>query len=336
MAFQTIGDLSRGLALRSRNAEIKARLDRLSAELASGRTADPRARVGGDFRPLAAIERSLSLLDSYDLATGEAAFAAETMQTALGALFDSAQTLAPKLMSAGSLGGAQMLDTTGAEARDALGHAVSALNTRAAGRALFAGADTDAAALADADTILAAIGAEVAGLTGAADVMAALDAWFDTPGGGFDSLAYQGADAPPAALRLAEGQSVTLAITAADPPLRATLKGLVAAALLADDTVLGGDVAARGALAESAGETLLGAEGQLTALRGDLGTAQARIEEIGTENAATRAAMELARTDLLAADPYETATGIEAAQTQLETLYAITARLSRLSLADYL
>jgi flagellar hook-associated protein 3 FlgL len=36
------------------------------------------------------------------------------------------------------------------------------------------------------------------------------------------------------------------------------------------------------------------------------------------------------------ADPYQAATELELAQTQLEAVYTLTARLSRLSLSDYL
>ena len=36
------------------------------------------------------------------------------------------------------------------------------------------------------------------------------------------------------------------------------------------------------------------------------------------------------------ADPYRTATDLQAAQTRLETLYVLTARLSRLNLTEYL
>ena len=36
------------------------------------------------------------------------------------------------------------------------------------------------------------------------------------------------------------------------------------------------------------------------------------------------------------ADPYRTATDLQAAHTRLETLYVLTARLSRLNLTEYL
>jgi flagellar hook-associated protein 3 FlgL len=43
-----------------------------------------------------------------------------------------------------------------------------------------------------------------------------------------------------------------------------------------------------------------------------------------------------AQLSLLSVDPYETATKMQEMQTQLQTLYAITARAARLSLVDFL
>ena len=53
-------------------------------------------------------------------------------------------------------------------------------------------------------------------------------------------------------------------------------------------------------------------------------------------NGAETSALEIARTDILAIDPYRTATELQSTETRLETLYTLTARLSRLSLSEYL
>jgi flagellar hook-associated protein 3 FlgL len=71
-------------------------------------------------------------------------------------------------------------------------------------------------------------------------------------------------------------------------------------------------------------------------LQGRLGLTQARIDQAQTRNTAEQSMLEIARADLVAIDPFEAATRMEAAQTQLETLYSVTARLSRLSLVDFL
>ena len=45
---------------------------------------------------------------------------------------------------------------------------------------------------------------------------------------------------------------------------------------------------------------------------------------------------EIARLGIVSMDPYDAATALTEAESQLDTLYTVTARLSRLSLANYL
>ena len=55
-----------------------------------------------------------------------------------------------------------------------------------------------------------------------------------------------------------------------------------------------------------------------------------------SRNQAELLSLELAQSDLVGADPYRLATELEAVQTNLEMLYSITARLSRLNLTDFI
>ncbi|TCP39088.1 flagellin [Rhodovulum marinum] len=336
MSFVSIGDLSRGFAMRTQNAEIKARLSRLGEEVTTGVTANPAERLRGDFRALGAIERSLAVMDSYDLATKEAALTTDAMQTALSRLYDTGQTLSGSMLNASTMHDARTVNALGRESKERLDLTVATLNIQVGGRSLFAGAATDSAALASGADILAEVQTAIAGLTTANDVVAAIDAWFDTPGGGFETVGYIGSDNPAGPVRLNEGNSMTLDVTASDPVIRDVLKGLVAGALLSDENLFSGDLDERAELLGAAGEQLLTNTAELVSLQGEIGVAQARIETIGTENAASRQMLDLARLDMLSVDPYDAATEFQAVEAQLETVYTITARLSRLSLADYI
>ncbi|WP_284267036.1 flagellin, partial [Roseicyclus amphidinii] len=77
-------------------------------------------------------------------------------------------------------------------------------------------------------------------------------------------------------------------------------------------------------------------EEALIRLRSDLGQSEARIEEARSATEAARAALELETARLTDADPYRTATDLKSVETRLEALYLLTARLSRLSLSEYL
>lgn len=336
MTYVSIGDMSRSYMLRHHNVDLQKQLTSLGQELATGVRSDIAAAVSGDFRALAGIEHSLGLLDGYKTAATEAALFASGLQTALGTVQDLAAEIAPALASVGTTGGAHVVATTAADARQKFDSAVSALNTRIADQYLLSGTATDQRPLAGPDAILGALGVAVSGQTTAAGVASAVDAWFHAPpgGGGFTDIAYGGAGAP-GAIAIGEGDEVSLDVTALDPALVDTLEGMALAALVAGG-VLPGDDAGRADLMRRAGEALLGSEADLAALRGRVGTVENHIAGSVERNAARASAFGLARNAILAADPYETATALAAVQTQIETLYSVTARLSRLTLADYL
>jgi flagellar hook-associated protein 3 FlgL len=77
-------------------------------------------------------------------------------------------------------------------------------------------------------------------------------------------------------------------------------------------------------------------EDALIRLRSDLGASQARIEDARVASEAARASIEIEQARLTGSDPYRAATDLQAVQTRLEQLYILTARLSRLTLSEYL
>lgn len=139
----------------------------------------------------------------------------------------------------------------------------------------------------------------------------------------------------PRRVRISAEDTVSSLPTADADAFRATLRAAALAALAGDDS-LGMTAADRAALVETAGQDLLSAESGVIALRARVGYGQETIETVTTRLTAEGHALDLAISDLTAADPYDTASALEAAQLQLETLYAVQARLSSLGLAGYL
>ncbi len=336
MSVISTGDRAFSFQLSQQNSALKTRLHTLSNELASGRVADLGQRVSGDYAPLTQIERSLRMMTSFELATTESALAAEAMQTSLNSINASALELSENLLLAGTTTEATIVSNTGVQARGALDDAVSKLNTQIAGRHLFGGAATDRAPLASGEDILAELKLATAGAATADDVMAIVDSWFDTAGGGFETMGYQGSTTPAGPVRLSETQSLGLSVTAADPAMREVLKTFAGAALLADGAVLSGNLDEAAKLAGTLGVDMIEAQGNIANLAAEIGTAQNRIETITAENSAERVMLELAQSEILSADPFDTAAQLQEVETQLELHYTVTARLSRLSLVDFL
>ena len=333
MSMISLGDLAQSFMLRRQNADVKAELQRLSTELSTGNAADIGRQVAGDFSPLAGIDASLSRLQGYKSTTSEAALLTGAMQTALDAVEGMVSTLGPALLAASSGTTGAQVNAVAGEARQKLDTAVALYNTNLAGRSLFAGNATDSAAMVDVSTLLTTLETEITGATSAGDIALRVTNWFNAPTG-FATAGYLGGP-PLAQVSVAPGDNANLGFRATDPGIRDTLKGLAMAALL-DRGALAGNAPERAALARRAGESLVGSAGVRADMAARIGTVEAQIAAASDRNGAETSALQIARNGITAVDPYETASKLEATRQQLETLYTLTARISRLSLVDFL
>jgi flagellar hook-associated protein 3 FlgL len=335
MNFQTIGDLAQSFALRRQGVDLRQQLDRLGLELSSGRAADLGRHLSGNLLPLADIEHELVLLAGHRAAAREAATDTEVMQAALARVQGVTTDLATQAIILGTAGTTRQVSDLAATATQALGSLIGSLNTEVAGRALFSGAQTDTSPLAAAETVLSEVRGALIGATTAAEVKSRLDVFFDSPTGGFLASIYQGGDSKVAPYRLGSGESVALDIRADNAGLRAALKQIALIAV-SDDAGLALAFGDRISLASGAGVALLAHQDVLTELRASLGQAENRIAQSAVRIAAEITSFEIARGELVSVDAFETAVELEQVQFQLESLYTVTARASRLSLLNFL
>ena len=333
MSLISLGDMAQSFMLRRQTVAVKSDLQRLTLELTTGRVADIAARVSGDLVPISGIDASLARLNGYRAVTAETGLFAGSMQIALGVVDDLSSDLSRTLLAATSSASQTLIDAAGSEARSRLETAMSALNTRVGDRTLFAGVATTGRAIVDMETMMLALDTAAAGATTAQDIELAVSAWFNAPTG-FAAVAYTGGAAL-ARVNIAPGEEAAMDITANDPAIRSTVKGLALAVLLGRG-VLVGQPAERQNLANRAGLSLLESQTDRTYLAARLGAAQAQIDAAASRNAAETTSLQIARADMTAADPFETASKLQETQQQLEKIYAITARITRLSLMDYL
>jgi flagellar hook-associated protein 3 FlgL len=328
----SVGDASLANILARQGADLRGQVLRASQELASGKQPDIVASLRGDVSPLLAIDASLSRLSAYKSNTTEAAFQTAAQQSAIAGLSELATGLSTSLLGARNFSTPAQIDTLAADAKGRFASASGLLNTQVSGRAVFSGVATDTVPLGPVDDMLAALQTAATGATTAGQVAAAVSTWFADPLG--YGAFYQGGD-PLSPAPIAPGETAELGTTAMDPILRDTLAAFAMAALL-DHGVLAGDAVERGRLAQQAGQQLVSTEDARTTLRARIGTVEAQIEAARTRNSAEETSLGILRSDLGSVDPYEAATRLQAVQSQLESLYLVTARVSRLSLTEYL
>lgn len=334
MSATSIGDLAQSFMLRHRNSALKQDMMRLTQELSTGRVADVRQALQGNYSYLTEVERNLNVLDGYNVATSEATILAKSIQTTLGRFQDVGETLANSLIvNGGSTVGAASSETAQG-ARTTVDILVGVLNTRAAGRSIFGGTATDKAATESSQVLLAELKNAMTGANSPADMFAAAQAWFDSPTG-FNSTFYSGGSTNLAPVRVSDSETVEFDIRATDPQLK-TMMLFASVAALADDPDFDLSEPDKADLFTQAGTSLLGARDSVISLRSKVGFVEAQIDGAAARNAAEMTTSEYEKTALLQVDPYEAATRLEEVQFQLQSLYSVTVRMSQLSLANFL
>lgn len=328
-------DLARNQMLRRNVAELKSSLTRHSQELVTGRVQSPVRSLKGDVAGLSGIEHGLVTLSSQATVLAETAAYQSAQQRALERLIDESQRLAGQQLELVSPSSSLMVDVQAGMGRQAFFDAVSTLNTSYGSRGLFSGAESTGPALAPAQDILDALVAHLGGATAPADVEAAVLDWFLTPGGGFDMTALTGSAAPAGPVSVGSGETVELTVTAARDGVRRHLAALALGAL-ASEGPPGASRSDRIGLIHRSGAQLIGSPDNLIALGAELGASEARVATAQARNGAEALALQLARSELIGVDEFESGTRLEETRTRIEAAFALTGRLQRLSLVEYL
>lgn len=327
-------DAARSLMLQRTGRGLKSTVSKLTAELSSGQRLDKSQAMNGALARLAHVEHGLELSARH---ASNAAFLSTILNAQQGAL-DRLGAIATELsvdfqISKQAADPSAVAQAT-ERARDGFTDAIGILNTKVAGRFVFSGAEGQQRPFADPQTILDTVAMTVPPGASASDIRDHVMTWFAS-GGGFDTLAYQGGAAATSATELGSGIAVRPDISGTEQAIRETLAGLAISALGATLAPSLTEDHQRDLLGESAA-ALLAADTSRVGLQARVGTMQERVDTAQTQAQAQASVLTITRNDLLAADPYETATALEAATQRLDALYVVTARLSRLSLTEYL
>ena len=314
---------------------LRSSMETIGTELATGLKADLSEDGGGLVGAIFGIDRDIQRLDRVTFGLNRADTEATSAQAALGLVSDVTGSLGLNLSAAISRGDATSTLILQGEASQTLDAVFGALNTTIAGRSLFAGTGTDGPALTGANTLRTDIAAIVAAAPDAATAFADIDAYLNDPGGPFETTIYSGTTDDQIGVMLPDGTRAQVPPRADDPAFRNVL-GVLAGLAAISETSFGGNTPEQRSFAAEAAGRLIEANSDVITLRAFLGQSEERIAGGLSEAEAEISVLRRARNDLAARDPYEAATEFTNLEGQLQTLYAVTARLSSLSLTNYL
>ncbi|WP_308915810.1 flagellin [Jannaschia sp. LMIT008] len=334
MTFSNLGlPTSLVHALSGPGRDTRDQIKVLSQQLATGRIADAGAAVRHDFSALADAERDIALNESLALAVGAGQRHAQRGGEAVDRIMMDVGALR-EVLKPGISGGAEPdLDRLKDDAGQALTRAIDAMGARSDGRSVFGAGRADAGPLDAGADVVAALDAAVAGMTDPVAVEATVTAFF-AAGGGF--AANHVTAGTPGSLSLHTGPDETVAwdVTATSPDMMRIFEGLGQIYAAASSDVPAADV--RVALSGRFQSGLSNVEEAAIDVRARVGEVESRLQMAADRLAGDRADAERRRSDLIGADPYGSAVRLEEETARLETVYTLTARLSRLRLTDYL
>lgn len=327
--------------------EMQAELVDRQKELTTGRVADAGLALGartGQSVGLRKEHASLqAIIDSNVLAAGRL----DATQQALTSIDDKANGFLAVLIDAKS--NAADGNVTAARAEEQLAGLIGQLNSTQAGAYLFAGINTNVAPIAEYtagstpkqavdDAFLAHFGFSqgdpaAASIT-AADMQDFLDNDFAAlfTGAGW-SASWSSASDETMNARISTGLAVSTGVSANIAPVQ---KLTAAYTMVAHIGMAGMSKAVQDTIVDRAmaltGEAMQG----ITETRARLGATQ---ESVSSASERMSAQMDVIATHIGAlesVDPYEASTRVTSLMTQIETSYAMTARLQQLSLLNYL
>lgn len=330
-------ELARMQAFQRRANAVEKQLETAGKELTTGLQSDLQKATGGNLGKLHAIERSLSRNAAYEQNIASVDLRLTAAVDALSRIQKPFGELAIDMVSKTGIHDHGSSMTLADTARAEFVNTVSSLNATANGQTLFSGAAIDSAALENGEVILAELDTLVAGETTAAGVIAAIEGYFaKAPApGDFYTNGYLGADQDAGAVEVSENGRLRYSARADDDEIVGVLKALALSAVIGGGALAGDNEEQLEALAESGAQMIEAREGLLDYTNA-LGLQQEFVESSKARNQAEVETLEMARVNMISADPTDAATAFQALELQLQTVYTVTSRLSELNFLNYL
>ncbi|ORE97976.1 flagellar hook-associated family protein [Aurantimonas sp. 22II-16-19i] len=345
---------------RSAVSKLQQELTIMQKQAATGRLADVGLSLGLRTNQSISLRSESEGVDRQLDTNAILAQRFSVMQNALQSIADTGEAFQKSLIANGTGEAGIAADTQ--QAMASLQGLMGALNSSSGSRFLFSGAATDQAAIsfptsgggtadtyfdgslaedATATAFAATFGyaqndAAVSGMT-PAELEAFLDGPFDDlfavgPGGGWTDN-WSNADDGTVENRINGSETIKTSYSSNEEAFRNIAKAYV---MLSDLGVANMTDETRQLLTSRAVETVSLGLSQLTQMQAEIGGSQNRIKLANESLEARKSVLTISISDLEGVDQYEASTRVTGLETLLETSYALTVRISRLSLLNYL
>ncbi|WP_084395896.1 flagellin [Henriciella aquimarina] len=325
MAQLTLPNSLLGASFSQNITELRSKIRDTSSEAVTGRYSDLTLKLSGRIGKAMMGQKALDDITSQRGLLGLREARLDLVQQSLNNVHKSAEGLSMRMLTAVGTEDDAGVTQTARESKSALDSIFSSLNVRYGERYLFSGDATSSQPFPDSAGLLADVRTIALSATDVTDFETQIDDYFNSPTGGWQQSVYNGSATS------SDGD----AVTGIDPAITKLVSGLAVMA------VSGGDdnmaiLQQNPVLIQQAADRV--AEGQidLTTLRANKGVTQERITNEQNSLDVEETILTEAFNKMTARDQYEAASELRELQNGLEASYMLTARLSQMSLLNYL
>lgn len=305
-------------------SDLRARASVVSQESVTGQYADLTKHLGGRIGDAMVGRKQLDDISQLRGLLHIREGRLDLAQKSLTAIQQRISGLDVQMQSALGFGDQPGQNVVARDSKAALSDIFAALNMRHGDRFIFAGDATATQPFGTPDQMLDDIRNIALASTTAADFQTQLDDYFNSPTGTWQTSIYQGSST-----------SDPDAVTAIDPALTEIVSGLVVMALSGSDDAIPLFLQNPAITDDGATRVATGSVA-LVNLRADTGVVQERVtkelEGLDTEETILNSVYN----SMVGRDQYEAASELKQIEASLETAYTLTARLSNLSLLNFL
>jgi len=305
--------------------KLRDRIDTTSQEAVTGRYKDMTAHLSGRIGKAMLGQKAIDdvMNERTQLTLKETRL--DIIQQSLTAINDNIGQLGVRMKAALGSEDFTAREAVVRDAKASLASTFAILNTRHGERYLFSGDATNTKPMSDVDTFLDDVRSMAAFATDAADFSTQMDAYFNTPGSGWQANVYAGT---PTA-------SDAASVTGLDPEITKTVWGLAVLALSGSDETLP-LLDGKSDVLVQATDVLADGQAALTNARAERGILQAQISSSKDALDIEETVLTHSFNQMTARDQYEAASELKQLETSLEASYTLTARLANLSLLNFM
>lgn len=329
LSFHTYGRAN----LSSFTSQLKADILDLSADLSSGKHTNLGKAQAVQIPLIQTIQSDLQNAAARAIIRQDADFFFTQTELSLAGITAHIKAENERLLNLNSAPQEMASPNASAKAESIFTALVGLINRQSGGKFFFSGHQSHRAPLSDAKTILTALRQDLGATYTPDQLNTALNNWFDGASARFEQDFYHGDTSRHQTFQTNSGETLSSPLRGNSEAIKMMLKTVAQLILAIDAPMPAPDLAQ---IYQETATSLQSALDNFQQVRANLGVTHQRLDQQNAFAKKDKNALELQMAELTDINKYDTTVALQDAETRLQNLYLITAKLSKLSLIHFL